>query len=124
LGTYPWIGGAVLSVLGGFFFLHNAGLVTAGRWWALILLIPAVLVAGTAWAQYQAGGGRLTPAAGGALAASLLLTVLAAIFLLDLPWRTAWPVFLLIPGIAMVLRRSGWGRADDSRPGRTEDDLR
>lgn len=110
---YPWIASAVLFLLGGFFLLHATGvLVAVDRWWALVLLLPAAVLAGTAWAQYQASGGRLTPAVGGALVASLVLTALAAIFLLALPWGMVWPVFLIIGGVAALLPRSGRRRGD------------
>ncbi len=51
----------MLILLGGLFLLRNASLVAAvDRWWALFLLLPAAVTAGTSWTRYQAGGRRLT----------------------------------------------------------------
>ena len=112
-GTYAWISGAVLILLGGLFLLHNAGVIaTMGHWWALFLLIPVAVTVGTAWTQYQAGGRRLTPAVSGSLVASLVLATVAAIFLLNLSWGTVWPVFLIIAGVATLLQRAGWRGGD------------
>lgn len=114
--VYAWISGAVLVLLGALFLLHNVGAVPAvGHWWALFLLIPAAATAGTAWTQYQAGGRRLTPAASGSLIGSLVLTTVAAIFLLDLSWGTVWPLFLIIAGIATLLQRASWSRGGAGR---------
>lgn len=107
--AYTWLSGAVLILLGGLFLLHNAGIIaTVDHWWALFLLLPVAVTAGTAWTQYQDGGRRLTPAVSGALTASLTLTTVAAIFLLDLRWGTVWPVFLVIAGVATLLQWAGW----------------
>ncbi len=117
-GISAWIGGAVLILLGGLFLLHNAGIIAPlGHWWALFLLIPVAVTAGTAWTQYQAGGQRLTSAVSGSLVASLALTTVAAIFLLDLRWGTVWPVFLIIAGVATLLHWAGRRDGDRGLPG-------
>lgn len=111
--AYTWLGGAVLVLLGGIFLLRNTGVIDAMQhWWALFLLIPIVVTAGTAWTQYQASGRRLTPAVSGPLAASLILAVVAAIFLLNLHWGTVWPVFLIIAGVTSLLQWAGWRGGD------------
>lgn len=115
-GVYHWIGGAALILLGAIFLLHNAGVLPAiGHWWALFLLIPAAVTAGTAWTQYRAAGRRLTPAVGGSLIGSLVLTTVAAIFLLDLHWGAVWPAFLIIAGLATLLQWASWSRGGDRR---------
>lgn len=112
-GIYAWLSGAVLILLGGLFLLHNAGVIaTMGHWWALFLLVPVVITAGTAWTQYRSGGRRLTPAVSGSLITSLVLTAVAIIFLLDLSWGTVWPVFLIIAGVATLLQWAGWRGGD------------
>ena len=126
-GTFAWISGAVLILLGGLFLLHNAGVIaTLGHWWALFLLIPVAITAGAAWTQYRAGSRRLTPAASGSLIASLVLATVAAIFLLNLSWGTVWPVFLIIAGIATLLQWAGWRGGDRGVrgvPGRRMQDI-
>lgn len=80
-----WIGGLVLILIGAFFLLQNFGWIAlGGNWWALFILIPAVVTAGTALMHYCAAGNRLTPAARGSLISSLVLFTVATIFLFDL----------------------------------------
>lgn len=114
--AFTWTGGIVLVLLGTIFLLRNAGVIeTWGNWWALFILIPAVAMAGTAWAQYRAAGRRLTAAAG-PIVGSLTLAAVAAIFLLNLSWGALWPVFLIITGAAALLQWSCWRRGGSNPP--------
>lgn len=99
----PWIGGAILIVLGIFFLLRNVGFVSLNNWWALFILIPAIGSFGTAWSIYRNNGGRLTNAVRGPIIGGLILTMVALAFLLSLNWGVIWPAFLIIIGLGALI---------------------
>ncbi len=73
VGAPTWVGGAALVLLGVLFLLQNLGLVRlTGNWWALFILVPALVLAGTAVTRYRAAGGRLTAEVRGALTGAVL----------------------------------------------------
>ena len=98
-----WIGGAVLILLGMIFLLQNMGVMFIANWWALFILIPAVGAFGRAWNVYRFNGGRLTPAARSSLIGGLALTMIAAVFLLNLDFGIAWPILLILLGVGLLL---------------------
>ena len=100
----PWVTGLLLIALGLIFLLLNAGLVpSTGNWWALLILLPALLLVVTAWRQYRADG-ALTRRVAGTLSGALFPLTVALMFLLDLDWGRLWPVFVILPGLSMLLR--------------------
>ncbi|OGO67698.1 MAG: hypothetical protein A2Z49_03205 [Chloroflexi bacterium RBG_19FT_COMBO_56_12] len=98
----PWIGGAVLIVLGLVFLLQNITGFELRNWWAIFILIPAFGMFARTYRDYQ-NNGRLTAAGRGPLIGGLLLTFIAAAFLFSLDFGNLWPVFLILGGIALLL---------------------
>ncbi|MCE5260021.1 MAG: hypothetical protein LLG44_13335 [Chloroflexi bacterium] len=98
----PWLGGAMLILIGVIllmgeftsFYLHN--------WWALFILIPAVNSFANAWSEYQKTK-RFVKAVRKPLVGGVIFTVLALILLLGLDFGRLWPIFLIIGGAAMLV---------------------
>ena len=97
-----WIGGVTLILLGGIFLLQNNRLIAFDNWWALFVMIPAVILAGMAWSLYRADGWG--PPVIGPLVGALATAAVAILLLFDLDWGRLWPVFLIIAGIAGMIR--------------------
>ncbi len=104
-GSEGWIAGVVLLVLGLVFLLNNLGITgfALDNWWALFILIPAVASFSTAYRAYQGNGGHMNESVRGPLVGGLILSVVAAVFLLNLSWSVIWPVFLIIIGVGALL---------------------
>lgn len=102
------MGGVVLILVGVVFLLQQTAGINLQNWWALFILIPAVMALGAAWNMYRADG-RLSPRVLGTAAGSLFPLLIAAIFLFGLDWGSVWPVFLIVAGIGGLLGR-GAGR--------------
>jgi hypothetical protein len=101
-------GGVALIALGLIFLAQNYFGFELRNWWALFFLIPAVGALSAAYYAWREGN---TPAAAGALVGGLVLVAIAVIFLLELPWRLAWPALLIIAGIGLLLPQFMRGRA-------------
>jgi len=103
--NYPMIAAIALIVIGVIFLLRNFDVVDFGsNWWALFILIPIAYSLSSAWRHRRENAGKFPPAARGALISAAGMTVVMAIFLFGLNWGTMWPVFLIIGGMAMMLR--------------------
>jgi hypothetical protein len=102
-GGAPWIGGAILIVVGIVLILQNTGNLNLTNWWALFIFIPAIGALASAWRTYQGAGGRLTAAARGSLIGGLVLTLVALIFLFNLAWGALGPILLILAGIGILL---------------------
>ncbi len=98
-----WIAGAGLILVGLVFLLQNVAGFSLQNWWALFILIPAVGSLWTAWSLYSRNGRRFSPAARGPLTGGIVLLTVAAFFLFNVDWGTAWPVFLIIAGAAVLV---------------------
>jgi uncharacterized membrane protein YhaH (DUF805 family) len=100
-----WVGALILIVLGAMLLFANYTDFDLGRWWALLLLIPAVGAAVTAWNAYQA---QQTGQAAAAVVGGLVSLGLALVFLFDLnvPWHNVWPLLLVAAGIVLLLRQA------------------
>jgi hypothetical protein len=97
-----WIGGTILILLGAIFLLQNLGIRFLANWWAVFILIPALWAFVAAWDIYQANG-RLTRGGISSLTAGILLTLLAALFLLNLAVGLFWPVILIVGGAVLLI---------------------
>ncbi len=100
-----WLGGVVLIGIGLFFLVGNVFSVNlSGNWWAVFILIPAVLNLERAWRAYRHDG-YLSEKASGSLIGGLLIGAVAFIFLFGLSFGDWWPLFLIIVGLGALLKR-------------------
>ena len=97
----PWVGGAILILIGAIFLLRN---ITGGlffeNWWALFILIPALVMGASAYRMYEQKGQRIDRDVIATGTAALFPLLVAVIFLLDLDWGAVWPLFLILAGLA------------------------
>jgi hypothetical protein len=100
--NHNWIAGVVLIFIGAIFLFTNVTDFELDNWWALFILIPALVNFGNAWSSYQQHG-RLTQSGRGSLVGGLILSLIASAFLFDLDWGLIWPIFLIIGGIAALM---------------------
>ena len=103
----PSVGGLVILILGIGLLLQNVGYRLPERWWALLLLLPAVGSLVAALRVY-----RTTGASGdtiGALLGGAIFTVLALALFFGVDWGIFWPIILIAVGGGIVLR-SAWPR--------------
>lgn len=103
----PWLGGVVLVILGVGLLLQNIGYELPQRWWALLLLLPAVGSLVAAIRSYRVSGG--TPDTIGALVGGAIFTALALALFFGVNWGIFWPLILVLLGIGLLLR-SYWPR--------------
>ena len=90
-----------LILVGSIFLLRNYSGLEIGNWWALFILIPAAGSLARAWNGWRSG---MHPSAvSGSLIGGLAMLAVAAIFLLDLEWSRAWPIFLILAGVGALL---------------------
>jgi len=97
-----WIGGAVLILIGVFLMLNNLTGFSLRNWWALFILIPAMGAFGNAWRIYQKDE-RLSASARASLISGFILTMVTAIFLLNLDWTLLGPVLLILAGLGLLI---------------------
>ena len=107
------IAGVILIALGVIFLAQNFGYPVPHNWWAIFILLPAFAAFAAAWSMYQQNGGEMSPPVTSALIAGLLLSGLAAIFLLGVDLGKFWPIILIVLGVGALL---GGGRWRQNRP--------
>jgi hypothetical protein len=102
-----WLG-VTLIALGAAFFIQSYFGFGFRNWWALFILIPAIAAFSTGWYAWKAGH---TATATSQFTIGLVVASVAAIFLLDIPWRLAWPVLFIVAGIGLLFPRLAGSRA-------------
>ena len=102
------IGGVIIIAVGVVFLLGNFGFHLPPHWWAVLLLIPAAGLLVTAIRFYRVDGNFTGRAMGPTIGGGILLAMALAIFF-GLNWGLFWPIVLIVVGLAIVARRSGWG---------------
>lgn len=99
---------AISSVIGLFFVVlgvllavrFNLGPVQVFTWWALFIVLPALLFfAGAWWVARRRFSGRFALAL---LGLGLIVLTVAAIFLLNLSWDLWWPLMVVTPALTMI----------------------
>ena len=95
-------GGLILIGIGTFFLLSQLTGFHIHNWWALFILIPAMMKLNEAWQSYRADG-RLNDATRGALFGGTLLAMVASFFLFNLSWGLFWPLILILLGVGALL---------------------
>jgi hypothetical protein len=100
-----WMAGVILIAIGLIFLATNVSGFYLNNWWALFILIPAVVNFGNAYADYKENG-RLTKKGTGSITGGLILSLVGCTFLFSWDWGVIWPAFLIIGGIGALL--GGW----------------
>jgi|SRR5450432_1939068 hypothetical protein len=103
-GQVRMVGAFVLIGLGVIFLLQEFGLNIPflNNWWALFILVPGLALLWRAYTGYQAAG-RSTSEVNGQAFGGAVLVILASIFLFNLDIGKFWPLFLIVPGIFLLL---------------------
>jgi drug/metabolite transporter (DMT)-like permease len=101
----PWLGGAILIVLGIVFLLQNTESfnLPLRNWWALFILIPAISALDRGWRAYKREGNTLSPEARSAFIGAAVLLLLVVMFLFELNWGIFGPVLLILVGVGILL---------------------
>jgi hypothetical protein len=97
-----WVGGAVLIAVGILLLLQTLTSLSLEKWWSLILLIPAAGAFANSWRIYQRSD-HLSAAARASLLGGILLTMVTAIFLLDLDWTIFGPILIILGGLGLLV---------------------
>ena len=100
----PWIGGLLLIMLGAIALLENYGDVHTDKWWALLLVIPAIVSFGKAWDAYHQSG-RVNRLVRSGLFGGLVLLTIMALLLIDpkWDWNFVLPVLLIAAGVGIII---------------------
>lgn len=98
----PSLGGVVLIILGVGLLLQNIGYHLPERWWALLLLLPAVGSLVAAIRSYRVRGA--SPDSVGALVGGAVFTALALALFLGVDWGIFWPVVIVLLGASLLIR--------------------
>lgn len=80
------------------------------NWWALFILIPAI-VAWTWAARMIKEDGAMTPKSIQTISGSLFPLFVASIFLFQWDWTLVWPGFIVIAGLNAIA--NAWGQQLD-----------
>ena len=99
-------GGIFLIGLAILLLMQNQGMLSFGRWWALLIMIPAVAAFMNAGKEFQAAGSQLSRRASSSLIGGLILTAITAAILFNLDWGWFGPAILLLAGIGFLGRSS------------------
>ena len=94
-------------MLGGGLLLENIGYHLPERWWALLLLLPAVASLVAALRNYRESGPA--PETIAELVGGALFTILAPALFFGVNWGIFWPLVILLIGVS-ILARSHWPR--------------
>jgi hypothetical protein len=96
------IGGMVLVGMGGYFMLKALGLSLNFEWWALLMVIIGagmLLKAGRNYLRLGFLPKELRDQAG----FGTVVSVIGLIFLLNVSWSLILPLFLIVPGVLILL---------------------
>lgn len=93
----------VLIGLGVLFLLQQNGVIRMDfPWWSLFIIVPGLALLASGIRDYMRAG-YLSNQARSQIMGGTMATLVGAIFLLDLDWGKVWPLFLIVPGVFMLL---------------------
>ncbi|GEM_PF-3972606 len=97
------ISGAVTLILLGAFFLlgQNSVLHLADNWWAMFIALPAAVMLYNAYLAYNRNGTVTSEVRKNVTGGSIVAVV--AFIAATNQWANLWPLFLIVPGILMLL---------------------
>ena len=91
-------GGLIMIAVGVVFLVMQYSDIRFNNWWALFILIPALLAWSKAASLWKAAG-RMNQGVTRTLAGSLFPLFIASIFLFNWDWGRIWPGFIILAGI-------------------------
>ena len=91
-------GGLIMIAVGVVFLVMQYSDIRFDNWWALFILIPALLAWSKAASLWKAAG-RMNQGVISTLAGSLIPLFIASIFLFNWDWGRIWPGFIILAGI-------------------------
>ena len=97
-------GGLFLIGLAVLLLLQNINVLSFGRWWALLIMIPAVGAFVNAWKEYKTADDHLTQRTSGAIIGGLILTALTGALIFNMDWGWFGPALLLLAGVGFLGR--------------------
>lgn len=109
-GNIQWriVPAGIIIGIGVLFLLNNLGyplwFFFHGNWWALFILLGAIPPFTRAYEVYRAHGKLDAEGIHSALAGSAVVLV-SVMFLAGLDWMTWWPLFVILGGLFMLVRR-------------------
>ena len=97
------VGALILIGIGVIFFLQQSNFIKLDfNWWAIFIVIPGAWLLWSAYAAYSQAGTWTKRAREQAVSAVSMLVV-GGILIFDLDWGRVWPLFLIVPGVLMLL---------------------
>ncbi len=81
------------------------------NWWALFILLPALVLFGSGWVIPRGENGRFGRLSAGRFslisrlffATGFVVLVVAGMFLVNLDWSVWWPLMIVAPGVALTI---------------------
>lgn len=102
-----WIWGFVFIIGGIILLAQQVGWLGARyNWWALFILVPALVSLGGGFSKLQRSG-KFGAAVRAGLGGGLILLTLSLMFLFGLDWSKWWPLMVLVAGLAIFLEGFG-----------------
>ncbi len=95
-------GGFIMVGLGTVFLLQAFGIISNDfPWWSFFIIVPGIGLLFGAFVNFMQYG--LDNRVKGQAFGSIMTLLVGLIFLFELDWGKVWPLFLIVPGIAMLL---------------------
>jgi hypothetical protein len=101
-GISRW-GGLFLVLIGGALFVSRVLGIELENWWALFILMPALVMFGVGWMIPRRENGRFSFFSRLFFAAGLVVLVVAGMFLVNLDWSVWWPLMIVAPGAGLII---------------------